>query len=67
MLGGIVAGVLYELIFSADASLKKAKSFLFSSRTETEEDNSDVSQKLTAEKEPEEKEAYELQFVNSQL
>jgi hypothetical protein len=30
IVGGIVAGLLYELVFSSDASLKKAKSFLLS-------------------------------------
>ena len=32
ILGGVVGGVLYDGVFSADASLTKAKNFLLSSR-----------------------------------
>lgn len=36
LLGGIVAGVLYDLIFAADASGKKARNYLLSSDYKTE-------------------------------
>lgn len=46
ILGGVVAGLLYEYIFAANASMNKIMEFLLSSRYDTEDFPAQKEQKL---------------------
>jgi len=50
MLGGIIAGLLYELVFASDASISKAKLFLLSadSRRQAAASAADVTNAATS-------------------